>query len=71
MRAISASNLCRPRRDAREEEIDIVDICLPTYRHAEATIQACKAGKHVVCEKPMARSLEEADAMISAAKEQA
>lgn len=51
-----------------EEQVDIVDVCLPTYRHAEATIQACEAGKHVVCEKPMARSLEEADAMAAAAK---
>jgi len=51
-----------------DKALDFVDICLPTYLHAELTIQALKAGKHVLCEKPMARSLEECDAMIAAAK---
>lgn len=50
-----------------DEELDIVDICLPTHRHAAATIEALQAGKHVVCEKPMARSLAEADEMAAAA----
>ena len=48
------------------EEIDVVDICLPTYLHSEYTIKAAEAGKHVFCEKPMALSLDEADAMIAA-----
>ncbi len=47
-------------------DVDIVDICLPTHEHAKATIEAARAGKHVFCEKPMALTLEEADAMIDA-----
>lgn len=48
-------------------ELDIVDICLPTYLHCEYTVKAALAGKHVFCEKPMAMSLDEADKMIEAA----
>jgi predicted dehydrogenase len=51
------------------QEIDVVDICLPTYLHKDATIEAAKAGKHVLCEKPMAINLEDADAMTAAVKE--
>lgn len=50
------------------EAIDYVDICLPTHQHAEASLAAIAAGKHVFCEKPMARSVEEADRMIAAAQ---
>ena len=55
-------------RMLQDPEIDAVTICLPTARHAEATIEALNAGKHVLCEKPMARNAAEADAMVSAAK---
>lgn len=48
---------------------DAVDICLPTWLHLEATKAAAKAGKHILCEKPMATSLDEADQMIQAAEE--
>lgn len=47
--------------------IDLVDICLPTYLHAEVAIAALKAGKHVLCEKPMALTVEQCDRMIEAA----
>jgi len=61
-----------PYLDYREllerEDIQIVDICLPTDLHAQATIAAMEAGKHVLCEKPMAHSLKAADAMIEAAR---
>ncbi|MDS9472514.1 Gfo/Idh/MocA family protein [Sporosarcina pasteurii] len=50
------------------EEIDAVSVCLPNYLHAPVSIAALEAGKHVLCEKPMATSIEEADAMIEAAK---
>lgn len=46
------------------KSVDMVDICLPTYLHLEYTSKAAKAGKHVLCEKPMALNLKEADKMI-------
>ena len=45
---------------------DVVDICLPNHLHAEATLAAAQAGKHVIIEKPLAMTLEESDAMIAA-----
>ena len=51
-----------------ESGCEIVDICLPNYLHADACIKAAKAGKHIIIEKPLAVTLEEADAMIDACK---
>lgn len=48
-------------------DIDLVDICLPTYLHARYIIAALKAGKHVMCEKPMARSAAEAREILAEA----
>ncbi len=50
------------------DDVDAVDICLPHYLHAEVAIAAAEAGKHILIEKPIANTLEEADAMIEAAK---
>ena len=50
------------------EKPDMVDICLPCDLHAEYAIRALQDGLHVLCEKPMARSVKEADQMIAAAK---
>jgi UDP-N-acetyl-2-amino-2-deoxyglucuronate dehydrogenase len=52
-----------------EAELDVVAICTPNGLHAEHTIKALKAGFHVLCEKPMALSVQDAEQMISAAKE--
>ncbi len=52
-----------------KEEIDMVDICLPTYLHKEYTIRMLRAGKHVQCEKPMALHYEDCLEMLEAAKE--
>ena len=50
------------------EEVDAVSVCLPNYLHAAVTITALNAQKHVLCEKPMAISIEEAEAMNKAAE---
>ena len=49
-------------------EIEAVSICTPNALHAPMSITALQSGKHVLCEKPMATSLAEAEAMIEAAK---
>ena len=52
-----------------ECECDIVDICLPNFLHHGACVKAAKAGKHVIVEKPLCLSIQEADEMIAACKE--
>ncbi|HEX2773273.1 MAG TPA: Gfo/Idh/MocA family oxidoreductase [Micromonosporaceae bacterium] len=51
----------------RRDDIDIVDICTPGDSHADIAIAALAAGKHVLCEKPLANSVDEARAMVAAA----
>lgn len=53
-------------REILDRDIDLVDVCTPPYVHAEISINALNAGKNVVCEKPMAASLAECDAMLKA-----
>jgi predicted dehydrogenase len=48
------------------DNIDIVDICTPTATHKPLVLAAAKAGKHVICEKPIALSVEDGQAMIDA-----
>ncbi|MCA9031429.1 MAG: Gfo/Idh/MocA family oxidoreductase [Planctomycetaceae bacterium] len=52
-----------------DPEIDLVDICLPTDKHERVAIDALKAGKHVLLEKPIAIELEAAERILAAAKE--
>jgi glucose-fructose oxidoreductase len=56
-------------RMADNPDIDIVYVVTPNSLHARDTIAAAKAGKHVICEKPMAVSVAECDAMIAACQE--
>ena len=49
------------------DDIDVVDICTPGDSHAEIALAALAAGKHVLCEKPLANTVEEARAMAAAA----
>ncbi|WP_221357059.1 Gfo/Idh/MocA family protein [Streptomyces beigongshangae] len=50
------------------DDVDIVDICTPGDSHAEIAVAALEAGKHVLCEKPLANTVEEAEAMAGAAE---
>ena len=54
-------------RDLLKSQPDLVSIALPNYLHAPATIDALKAGVHVLCEKPMAMNAAEALRMVNAA----
>ncbi|MFV0364546.1 MAG: Gfo/Idh/MocA family protein [Suipraeoptans sp.] len=51
-----------------EKDIDAVSVCVANNAHADITIQALKAGKHVLCEKPMATNIEDCRKMVEAAK---
>ncbi|MBC1229566.1 Gfo/Idh/MocA family protein [Listeria booriae] len=51
-----------------DKTIDVIHVCTPNISHAEISIAAMEAGKHVMCEKPMAKSTEEAQSMIDASK---
>lgn len=55
------------QRVLEDPEIDLVDICLPPHLHFSMSKGAMEAGKHVVCEKPLVPSLQEADALIEVA----
>jgi predicted dehydrogenase len=59
------------RRVLERDDIDLVDVCTPGDTHAEIAIAALEAGKHVLCEKPLANSVAEAEAMADAAAEAA
>ncbi|TDD89319.1 Gfo/Idh/MocA family oxidoreductase [Actinomadura darangshiensis] len=52
----------------RRDDVQLVDICTPGDSHAEIAVAALDAGKHVLCEKPLANSVAEAEAMAAAAE---
>lgn len=51
-------------------EIDVIDICLPTDLHKEVAVKGARRKKHIVCEKPIARTLPEAEEMIRVCREE-
>ncbi|MFL0682623.1 MAG: Gfo/Idh/MocA family protein [Algoriphagus aquaeductus] len=57
------------RRIIERDDIDAVDICTPNDTHAEIAIAAAKAGKMILCEKPLARTVAEAEGMLKAVEE--
>ena len=52
--------------EALLHDCDVLDVCLPTFLHREAVEMAARAGKHAICEKPLALTLEDGSAMIEA-----
>jgi predicted dehydrogenase len=52
----------------QDPDLDVVDVTYPTHRHPDLTEAAFAAGKHVICEKPIAFSLDDADRMLTAAE---
>jgi predicted dehydrogenase len=56
------------RKVLERDDVDLVDVCTPGDTHAEIAIAALDAGKHVLCEKPLANSVAEAEAMAAAAE---
>ena len=64
----SVKRYAKPEDLIADANVDLVDICLPTYVHAEYAIKGLVAGKHVLCEKPMTLDLKDAERMLKAAK---
>lgn len=56
------------RRLIERDDVDLIDICTPGNTHAEIATAALEAGKHVLCEKPLANSVEEAEQMTAVAE---
>ncbi len=55
-----------PDLDALLQAVDVVDICTPTHLHYEMALSSAAAGKHIVCEKPLARTVAQGRAMLAA-----
>lgn len=65
----SVNSYTRLEEMLNHEDIDVIDICVPTHLHKEFTIRSAQAGKDIVCEKPMALTVEEAQEMIKVCDE--
>lgn len=56
------------RKLLEETDVDVVHVCTPNDSHAEITVASLESGRHVMCEKPMAKTAEQARQMLDAAK---
>jgi predicted dehydrogenase len=66
---VADAMVCTDYRDLiARKDIDVVHVCTPNSSHAEISIAAMQAGKHVMCEKPMAKTAAEAKAMLAASR---
>src|SRR5699024_5193843 len=63
-----AAHTTRWQDVVEDPAIDVVDICTPGDTHYEIAMAALAAGKHVLCEKPLANSVEQSEAMVAAAQ---
>ncbi len=50
------------------DDVDVIDLCTPTHLHYEMALQAARAGRHIICEKPLARTVEQGQEMIRACR---
>ncbi|OGO34803.1 MAG: oxidoreductase [Chloroflexi bacterium RBG_16_57_11] len=55
-----------PDLESLLDQVDVIDLCAPTHLHHEMVLQSAAAGKHVICEKPLARTVEQAQEMLRA-----
>lgn len=66
--ALNAKYYANYKELLADKSIDVIHVCTPNKSHSFITVDALEAGKHVMCEKPMAKTTEEAKAMVEAAK---
>jgi predicted dehydrogenase len=57
-----------PSLDEMLPDVDVVDICSPTHLHHEMALKAAAAGKHIICEKPLARTMQQAQEILAACR---
>jgi predicted dehydrogenase len=57
-----------PSLDEMLPDVDVVDICSPTHLHHEMALKAAAAGKHIICEKPLARTTRQAQEIVTACR---
>lgn len=66
-RQLGAARACTDQRQVTEaDDIDVVHVCSPNHRHAEALLAAMGAGKHIYCDKPLTANVQEADLVAAA-----
>ncbi len=72
-RAVAGLSAAQVHGDALDliarDDVDVVDVCTPQHLHRDVVVAAARAGKHVLCEKPIAATPEDAAAMVAAANE--